>query len=1228
MRLLSEIRQRCVIAFVLVAVIAVVSGGRVLAQAGAPDPAFQVQDYSPQQICLQSDGKILLDIPGTEAPSALNPTIVRLNNDGTVDSSFILSDESQVAAPAYLSSANGYIYLVSYNYINGSGPYGSTLERFNESTGDIDATFAAVTVPGTTVQGYLVQSDGKILVWGDATYRRNADGTMDSSFTAPTFDTTPSGFSETSSGQLYAWGYFSTVGTTARNGFARLNTDGSLDTNFVPATAAGSYALAPVIQESSGSVLITLWDPASSRHTLFRLNSDGTLDTTFQSPTFVFYLEIGQTAFLNAIETPDQKIMIWGNMDAADTISIPGYTRLNQDGSMDSAFAANATTGGTIGTILVQPDGKLVLAGSISTGTPLLRLNTDGTLDTTFDMQSENQLGSTLSEYQTFEPILQPDGKILAGLVPIYVDNSGYGDGGVIVISGGGLNPTPPPPPDLIVRYDAYGSYPPRHVPALTVDAISPQLTRISWTAVADADAYQIQREEDGQWIAKGTVTGDTLSYDDTTVDGTTNFPYRVVAQNAAGSAWPSPSAVAVIPGTFTLTSVPISATEIDLSWTAATDAWRYDIYRTEGTLPPYKFSVSNPGATLTRVGSVSGSTVSYADTTAQPMKTYTYAVVATNMVGATDSTSVALTPAPVLPLTPAYVQAAALGPNNISITWRAAPGATGYEVERSLAGSGVWQVLTAGGNMYMYGDSLNLIAGQTYDYRITALNGANSSAASTIVSVVAPDQNWRPPGTLDPSFAPNPPLTNVQGVKISPSGTIYYLYLNPFTNVVTLGAVDPTGASVNFNPGLGYASVLDFAPLNNGDVLISTATYNGYPLGRPLYGLYLLTATGAVDRSVTLPTNLGCVANLYREADGKVLLGCSQLVNNGGSYADSMIRVNQDGSADPSFAASANFEVGLNFVVQSNGGAVYGDGFYSRNLPDGLPDTNFGDAGLVGSDANYTGLIAIGPDDKIVVADNFTRIFDGTQPVPAPTPTIARLMPDGKLDTTFNPGSGFSGGFQYGTPSAVLVDHNGRIIVIGQLFSYNGMPVNSVVRLMPDGSFDPSFVLPSDFDSSNFFLSPDGKSFYAGTTLQRFFYNPTTNAPAISFNQWASSHAVTGSMTTASQPDGVPNLLKYFCDIDPSKPISAADRSALPSVGVTSDGGAPCLTLTYRQNALLSNISVEVQTSSDMVNWQTVPNPNAVQVNVDVSSTDPIMQVEAPITGAAQFIRLKLTSP
>ena len=117
-----------------------------------------------------------------------------------------------------------------------------------------------------------------------------------------------------------------------------------------------------------------------------------------------------------------------------------------------------------------------------------------------------------------------------------------------------------------------------------------------------------------------------------------------------------------------------------------------------------------------------------------------------------------------------------------------------------------------------------------------------------------------------------------------------------------------------------------------------------------------------------------------------------------------------------------------------------------------------------------------------------------------------------------------------------------------------------------------------------------------------------------------------TGNATATPYNDGVPDLLKYLYDIGTSSSMEAADIAAMPTIGMASNG--QYVTLTYRQNALITGITVHVQTSTDLQTWTDVANSMVFQVGNDSNNGDPIMQAQVPVTAPAQFMRLNVSQP
>jgi hypothetical protein len=148
-----------------------------------------------------------------------------------------------------------------------------------------------------------------------------------------------------------------------------------------------------------------------------------------------------------------------------------------------------------------------------------------------------------------------------------------------------------------------------------------------------------------------------------------------------------------------------------------------------------------------------------------------------------------------------------------------------------------------------------------------------------------------------------------------------------------------------------------------------------------------------------------------------------------------------------------------------------------------------------------------------------------------------------------------------------------------------------------------------------------------AGSATATLTLNVTTGVatPPQLFVDWATAHNVTGGMSATPRNDGIPNLLKYVFDIDPTVPVTAAVRAAaLPVVGTASAGTE--LTLTFPENQILENVNVAVETSTDMISWSP-PDSNAITPTGNITANgDPIMIAQVPVTNGIQFIRLVVT--
>ena len=95
----------------------------------------------------------------------------------------------------------------------------------------------------------------------------------------------------------------------------------------------------------------------------------------------------------------------------------------------------------------------------------------------------------------------------------------------------------------------------------------------------------------------------------------------------------------------------------------------------------------------------------------------------------------------------------------------------------------------------------------------------------------------------------------------------------------------------------------------------------------------------------------------------------------------------------------------------------------------------------------------------------------------------------------------------------------------------------------------------------------------------------------AKSFSEWQATHFSQGQISNPNvgglagiaYGDGISNGLRYFFNLNPDGAMTSADIAALPHHGMKSDGPRQYLTLTDRQNAAITGITMEVQTGSDL---------------------------------------------
>jgi uncharacterized delta-60 repeat protein len=334
----------------------------------------------------------------------------------------------------------------------GGGGGGGT----NSTPGSLDTGFGTdgkvTTAVGFDHEGayaVAIQSDGKIVAAGDsnagpdydfAVVRYNSDGSLDTTFNFTGKVTTPIGPGDDgasavaiqSDGRIVVAG-FAFNGTDNDFAVVRYNADGSLDSSFdafgVVTTNFGTgddEAFAVAIQ-SDGKIVVAgdSYNGANLDIALVRYNANGSLDTSFNG-TGKVTTAIGTShdeAFAVAIQS-DGKIVVAGDSNNGADFDF-AVVRYNSDGGLDTSFngTGKVTTGIGLSDdeafgMSIQSDGKIVAAGSSNNGTDIdfavVRYNTNGSLDTSFGTGGYVTTDFGTGDDEAFGVAIQSDGKIVA----------------------------------------------------------------------------------------------------------------------------------------------------------------------------------------------------------------------------------------------------------------------------------------------------------------------------------------------------------------------------------------------------------------------------------------------------------------------------------------------------------------------------------------------------------------------------------------------------------------------------------------------------------------------------------------------------------------------------------------------------------------------------------------------------------------------------------------------
>lgn len=319
-----------------------------------------------------------------------------------------------------------------------------------------------------------------------------------------------------------------------------------------------------------------------------------------------------------------------------------------------------------------------------------------------------------------------------------------------------------------------------------------------------------------------------------------------------------------------------------------------------------------------------------------------------------------------------------------------------------------------------------------------------------------------------------NDDFTNDMPINSITGGVTTSVYMNDMYN-----GVATSSASL---PNVTFALV---TPLSIAGATINSSGLISIPAGTPA-GTYTLTyklstigncnvsdtatVTFIVTNSNITPTLVpgiranNLVEHIELQGSGKsIISGYFTTYNN--IAKPYVARLNTDLTLDPTFTFAGN-QGAMDLAIQSDNkiiAATWSAGFggtslgITRLLPDGAVDTNFNVGGpgtqeLSGSTNNMGRACSIQADGKILLGGDF-YYYNGVKRL-----GIVRLFSNGTIDPTFNPT--LLNTYYRSVVTGITIQPNGKIILLG-FFSppTSGATGKNIIRLNSDGAIDPTFL-------------------------------------------------------------------------------------------------------------------------------------------------------------------------
>jgi len=1085
-------------------------------------------------LAVQSSGQIIVGggfstfSPNGATSSTVRNCLARLNSDGTLDPTF--DPEANGSVSTILIMPDGrFLVGGQFTTFQPDGQLSSVavdfLARFS-AAGTLDTGY--IVDPLGSVSSIALQPDASLLIAGTFTRilgvnststsfvsyvaRINPNGTLDTSF-SPNPNQAVNSVAVETDGAIVIGGFFTTVTPTGvpnpigRNFIARVLRTGAVDSTFAPNNGGTVFASVPL---SNGQVLVGgsfLSIGGSTQSYLARLNSDGSLDKTF-APKFN-----GPVQAI-ALQSNGQ-YLVGGQFTTVDGITRAYIVRMNTDGTFDGPFNPNPNA--PVYSIAVQSNGQILFGGSFDILTPngalvsttvgqFVRVNSDGTLDTTFNPEAGGgsifaiavlsdgrivvageftSIGGANQSYiarltstgaydttETFNP--RPNNAVYA----LAVQSNGQ------ILIGGSFNQVEPVTgkapstatlPTVTLANGIVQTYPPAGLSA-TLPIYVNNLARLNPDGSLDTTFFpdpsftvlSLGLQSDGSILVAGEFT--SFAQNGATTGTLRNYVARIGTSGALDGTF-NPTANGQVDTVNVLSTGQIfiggSFTALQPNGSASpTPAVHFALLNADGSVASsFATGANNPASGQVNALAMQQDGQLLVGGSFSPLGGAPDAYMARFNADGSPDTGFA-------PYLNGPVNAIAIEPTSGSNTVNSS-GAVWLNADGSVRHTFVTDSNPTVTAIAQQADGRVLLGG-LFD---------NFSGNSALVDLVRINTD----GTVDPSFAPNV-VGQVNAILVLPNGQI--LVGGSFSQV---GVVATTGTTAATALVKGDTYVIDTI----GDTDFTTVGAISNTVGTQFMATGAATGTGTVSSSIAntsylvrlnsdgsldktfAPNPNGLVNCLALQSNGDLLVGGTfTQVNfntntNTGTVRNDIARFNSDGTLDTTFNPSMNGQV-FAISVLPNGQLIVGGGF--TTIDPNAGSTTYNEAGLVrlNSDGTVdTGFypdpnavvesLAVQPDGKVIIGGSFTQFIKGgtvgvTTPAnPVTAYYLARINTDGSVDTSFNPNPTTQ-------VKTVVLLANGQIFVGGAFVGFNpngyGQQITRlfVARLNSNGTVDTSF--------------------------------------------------------------------------------------------------------------------------------------------------------------------------